>query len=109
MSYVSLSTRETFSKVGRELLGAIASIHEQIISVLLDRVRDTIEKVGMVSANIHHLKLEATQTVLRYSFVSMDRVKDLPMFWFVLFYFFYCVTLKIEAHNAGYCSILSTD
>ncbi|NWH56831.1 EPG5 protein, partial [Geococcyx californianus] len=49
VSYVSLSTRETFSKVGRELLGAIASIHTGIISVLLDRVRDTIEKVGMVS------------------------------------------------------------
>nr|XP_013803986.1 PREDICTED: ectopic P granules protein 5 homolog [Apteryx mantelli mantelli] len=49
VSYVSLSTRETFSKVGRELLGAIASTHTQIISVLLDRVRDTIEKVGMVS------------------------------------------------------------
>ncbi|KAM6230930.1 ectopic P granules protein 5 homolog isoform 1-T1 [Porphyrio hochstetteri] len=49
VSYVSLSTRETFSKVGRELLGAIASIHTQIISVLLERVRDTIEKVGMVS------------------------------------------------------------
>ncbi|XP_074788022.1 ectopic P granules protein 5 homolog isoform X2 [Athene noctua] len=49
VSYVSLSTRETFSKVGRELLGAIASIHTQIISILLDRVRDTIQKVGMVS------------------------------------------------------------
>ncbi|XP_074877348.1 ectopic P granules protein 5 homolog isoform X2 [Buteo buteo] len=49
LSYVSLSTRETFSKVGRELLGAIASIHTQIISVLLDRVKETIEKVGMVS------------------------------------------------------------
>ncbi|NXA34681.1 EPG5 protein, partial [Eudromia elegans] len=49
VSYVSVSTRETFSKVGRELLGAIASTHTQIISVLLDRVRDTIEKVGMVS------------------------------------------------------------
>ncbi|NXN50253.1 EPG5 protein, partial [Rynchops niger] len=49
VSYVSLSTRETFSKVGRELLGAIASIHTQIISVLLDRVRETIETVGMVS------------------------------------------------------------
>ncbi|KAM6036561.1 ectopic P granules protein 5 homolog isoform 4-T4 [Theristicus caerulescens] len=49
VSYVSISTRETFSKVGRELLGAIASIHTQIISVLLDRVRETIEKVGMVS------------------------------------------------------------
>ncbi|XP_010075548.1 PREDICTED: ectopic P granules protein 5 homolog, partial [Pterocles gutturalis] len=49
VSYVSLATRETFSKVGRELLGAIASIHTQIISVLLDRIRETIEKVGMVS------------------------------------------------------------
>ncbi|XP_063278049.1 ectopic P granules protein 5 homolog isoform X2 [Prinia subflava] len=49
VSYVSLSTREMFSKVGRELLGAIASIHTQIISVLLDRIRETIEKVGMVS------------------------------------------------------------
>ncbi|XP_064356818.1 ectopic P granules protein 5 homolog isoform X1 [Dromaius novaehollandiae] len=49
VSYVSLPTRETFSKVGRELLGAIASTHIQIISVLLDRVKDTIEKVGMVS------------------------------------------------------------
>ncbi|KFV98538.1 Ectopic P granules protein 5, partial [Eurypyga helias] len=49
VSYVRLSTRETFSKVGRELLGAITSIHPQIISVLLDRVRETIEKVGMVS------------------------------------------------------------
>lgn len=56
VSYVSLSTRETFSKVGRELLGAIASIHTQIISVLLDRMRETIEKVGMVSANVRHVK-----------------------------------------------------
>ncbi|XP_042305293.1 ectopic P granules protein 5 homolog isoform X2 [Sceloporus undulatus] len=49
VSYVSLSTRETFSKVGRELLGAITSVHTSMISVLLDRVRDTIERVGMVS------------------------------------------------------------
>lgn len=56
MSYVSLSTRETFSKVGRELLGAIASVHTQIISVLLDRVKETIERVGMVSDNLCHLK-----------------------------------------------------
>ncbi|XP_074851932.1 ectopic P granules protein 5 homolog isoform X3 [Carettochelys insculpta] len=49
VSYVSLSTREAFSKVGRELLGAISATHTGIISVLLDRVRDTIEKVGMVS------------------------------------------------------------
>lgn len=56
VSYVSLSTRETFSKVGRELLGAIASVHTQIISVLLDRVRETIEKVGMVSEDHCHLK-----------------------------------------------------
>uniref|UniRef100_K7FTW0 Ectopic P-granules 5 autophagy tethering factor n=1 Tax=Pelodiscus sinensis TaxID=13735 RepID=K7FTW0_PELSI len=49
ISYVSLSTRESFSKVGRELLGAITGVHTGVISVLLDRVRDTIEKVGMVS------------------------------------------------------------
>lgn len=55
VSYVSLSTREAFSKVGRELLGAIASIHTQIISVLLDRIRETIEKVGMVSPGIYKL------------------------------------------------------
>lgn len=52
VSYVSLYTRETFSKVGRELLGAIAGVHTQIISVLLDRVRETIEKVGMVRADL---------------------------------------------------------
>uniref|UniRef100_A0A4X1UR20 Ectopic P granules protein 5 homolog n=1 Tax=Sus scrofa TaxID=9823 RepID=A0A4X1UR20_PIG len=49
VSYVTLSTRETFSKVGRELLGAITAIHPEIISVLLDRVQDTIDQVGMVS------------------------------------------------------------
>ncbi|XP_077792636.1 ectopic P granules protein 5 homolog isoform X1 [Podarcis muralis] len=49
VSYVSLSTRETFSKVGRELLGAITAVHTSMISVLLDRVKETIEKVGMVS------------------------------------------------------------
>ena len=50
MSYVTLSTRETFSKVGRELLGAITAVHPEIISVLLDRVQDTIDQVGMVRA-----------------------------------------------------------
>ncbi|XP_053153472.1 ectopic P granules protein 5 homolog isoform X2 [Hemicordylus capensis] len=49
VSYVSLSTRETFSKVGRELLGAITTVHTSMISVLLDRVRETIGRVGMVS------------------------------------------------------------
>ncbi|XP_063814425.1 ectopic P granules protein 5 homolog [Pseudophryne corroboree] len=49
VSYVSLSTREAFSKVGRELLATITSAHSDIISVLLQRVRETIEKVGMVS------------------------------------------------------------
>nr|XP_056705058.1 ectopic P granules protein 5 homolog [Euleptes europaea] len=49
VSYVSLSTRETFSKVGRELLSAITAVHTGMISVLLDRVRETIETVGMVS------------------------------------------------------------
>ncbi|KAM7320549.1 hypothetical protein ACRRTK_020992 [Alexandromys fortis] len=49
VSYVALSTRETFSKVGRELLGAITAVHPEIISVLLDRVQETIDQVGMVS------------------------------------------------------------
>ncbi|XP_053557038.1 LOW QUALITY PROTEIN: ectopic P granules protein 5 homolog [Bombina bombina] len=49
VSYVGLSTRETFSKVGRELLATITGVHTEIISVLLERVRQTIDKVGMVS------------------------------------------------------------
>nr|XP_020841414.1 ectopic P granules protein 5 homolog isoform X1 [Phascolarctos cinereus] len=49
VSYVNLSTRETFSKVGRELLGAITAVHPAIISVLLDSVKETIDQVGMVS------------------------------------------------------------
>ncbi|XP_075696840.1 ectopic P granules protein 5 homolog [Rhinoderma darwinii] len=49
VSYVSMSTREAFSKVGRELLATITSAHCSIISVLLQRVRETIDKVGMVS------------------------------------------------------------
>ncbi|MEE6509995.1 hypothetical protein FKM82_028866 [Ascaphus truei] len=49
VSYVGLTTRESFSKVGRELLATITGVHTGIISVLLERVRETIEKVGMVS------------------------------------------------------------
>ncbi|KAL0979304.1 hypothetical protein UPYG_G00183410 [Umbra pygmaea] len=49
VSYVSVSTRETYSKVGRELLAGIATAHPYIISVLLDRLRETIECVGMVA------------------------------------------------------------
>ncbi|XP_018596418.2 ectopic P granules protein 5 homolog isoform X3 [Scleropages formosus] len=49
VSYVNVATRETFSKVGRELLAAIATAHPHIISVLLRRVQETIDKVGMVS------------------------------------------------------------
>lgn len=49
VSYVSIATREIFSKVGRELLAVVATAHPHIISVLLERLRETIEKVGMVS------------------------------------------------------------
>uniref|UniRef100_A0A672N741 Ectopic P granules protein 5 homolog n=1 Tax=Sinocyclocheilus grahami TaxID=75366 RepID=A0A672N741_SINGR len=49
VAYVSITTREIFSKVGRELLAAIATAHPHIITVLLERLRETIEKVGMVS------------------------------------------------------------
>ncbi|KAL7985733.1 hypothetical protein Chor_013665 [Crotalus horridus] len=36
-------------KVGRELLAAITAVHPAMISLLLDRVRETIESVGMVT------------------------------------------------------------
>ncbi|KAM3867836.1 ectopic P granules protein 5 homolog [Diretmus argenteus] len=49
VSYVSVTTRETYSKVGRELLAAIATVHPYIISVLLERLRETIQTVGMVA------------------------------------------------------------
>ncbi|KAI5613067.1 ectopic P granules protein 5-like isoform X2, partial [Silurus asotus] len=49
VSYVSVATREIFSKVGRELLAAIATAHPGVISILLERMKETIDKVGMVS------------------------------------------------------------
>nr|XP_020450035.1 ectopic P granules protein 5 homolog [Monopterus albus] len=49
VSYVSVSTRETYSKVGRELLAAIATAHPYVNSVLLERLRETIQTVGMVA------------------------------------------------------------
>ncbi|XP_053725820.1 ectopic P granules protein 5 homolog [Synchiropus splendidus] len=49
VSYVSVSTREIYSKVGRELLAAIATAHPYVISVLLERLRETIQSVGMVA------------------------------------------------------------
>ncbi|KAK7934057.1 hypothetical protein WMY93_004953 [Mugilogobius chulae] len=49
VSYVSMTTREMYSKVGRELLAAIATAHPFVISVLLERLRDTIQTVGMVA------------------------------------------------------------
>uniref|UniRef100_A0AAQ4S5V1 Ectopic P-granules autophagy protein 5 homolog (C. elegans) n=1 Tax=Gasterosteus aculeatus aculeatus TaxID=481459 RepID=A0AAQ4S5V1_GASAC len=49
VSYVSVTTRETYSKVGRELLAAIATAHPHVISVLLERLRETIQTVGMVA------------------------------------------------------------
>jgi len=52
VSYVSVTTRETYSKVGRELLAAIATAHPYVISVLLERLRETIQTVGMVGVVI---------------------------------------------------------
>lgn len=34
--------------MGRELLAAIATVHPYIVSVLLERLRDTTQTVGMV-------------------------------------------------------------
>uniref|UniRef100_A0A3P9IPL1 Ectopic P-granules autophagy protein 5 homolog (C. elegans) n=1 Tax=Oryzias latipes TaxID=8090 RepID=A0A3P9IPL1_ORYLA len=47
VSYVSMSTRETYSKVGRELLASIATSHPYVISVLLERLRETIQNVAL--------------------------------------------------------------
>ncbi|XP_058491865.1 ectopic P granules protein 5 homolog [Solea solea] len=49
VSYVSMSTREIYSKVGRELLAAIATAHPYVISVLLEKLRETIQTVGMMA------------------------------------------------------------
>ncbi|XP_034026058.1 ectopic P granules protein 5 homolog [Thalassophryne amazonica] len=49
VSYVCLSTRETYSKVGRELLAAVATAHPHIMSVLLEKLRETIQTVGMMA------------------------------------------------------------
>lgn len=43
-----MSTREIYSKVGRELLASIATVHPYIISVLLERLRETLKTIGMV-------------------------------------------------------------
>lgn len=48
VSYVSVPTRETYSKVGRELLASIATVHPYVISVILEKLRETIKTVGMV-------------------------------------------------------------
>ncbi|XP_078406611.1 ectopic P granules protein 5 homolog [Cetorhinus maximus] len=67
VAYVSLCTRETFSKVGRELLATISTAYPDIISILLDRVQETIEKVGMVSLYLfkelplHQWKITSTE------------------------------------------------
>lgn len=74
VSYVSVSTRETYSKVGRELLASIATVHPYIISVLLERLRETIKTVGMVGfiiplkLNLHVYKLIANG---QYRFLKM--------------------------------------
>ena len=49
---MSVSTRETYSKVGRELLAAIATAHPYVISLLLERVIETIQCVGMVGTAV---------------------------------------------------------
>lgn len=49
---MSVSTRETYSKVGRELLASIATSHPYVISVLLERLRETIQNVGMVGFTV---------------------------------------------------------
>lgn len=59
VSYVSVSTREIYSKVGRELLASIAAVHPYIISVLLEKLRETLKTIGMVGF-INPLRLNLT-------------------------------------------------
>uniref|UniRef100_UPI00358F4E9A ectopic P granules protein 5 homolog n=1 Tax=Myxine glutinosa TaxID=7769 RepID=UPI00358F4E9A len=47
ISYVSTSTRELCSKVGRELLPALTAVHPWLITLLLARTKDTLQDVGM--------------------------------------------------------------
>ena len=51
IAYISNHTREFCSKVGRELLSSIAQRHPFILSFLLQGVRDTVEKIGMVQTS----------------------------------------------------------
>lgn len=63
-----MSTREIYSKVGRELLAAIATVHPYIVSVLLERLRDTTQTVGMVGVDIPLiLELHAVDYIERRS------------------------------------------
>lgn len=75
VSYVSVSTRETYSKVGRELLASIATVHPYIISVLLERLRETIKTVGMVGFIIPlKLDLHVYEVIVKgeYGFLKID-------------------------------------
>ncbi|XP_021361330.1 ectopic P granules protein 5 homolog [Mizuhopecten yessoensis] len=47
--YVCSSTREMCSKVGRELLAAIATIHPFILSLLIQEAKDNMENIGMMA------------------------------------------------------------
>ncbi|XP_059845461.1 ectopic P granules protein 5 homolog isoform X1 [Hypanus sabinus] len=73
VAYVSPSTRESFSKVGRELLATISTAHPHIISILLDRVRGSIDKVGMVSL---YLFKELPLHLWKITSVEMDVIHD---------------------------------
>lgn len=69
VSYVSVSTREIYSKVGRELLASIAAVHPYIISVLLERLRETLKTIGMVGfINPFRLNLHFEKVIVRKHF-----------------------------------------
>lgn len=70
VSYVSVSTRETYSKVGRELLAVIASAHPHVICVLLERLRETIQTVGMVRTAFSKLQVLSNHLYKWYKFYS---------------------------------------
>ncbi|XP_064604344.1 ectopic P granules protein 5 homolog [Liolophura sinensis] len=47
IAYISSHTRDFCSKVGRELLSAMAAAHPFIISIIIQRLKDVLEETGM--------------------------------------------------------------
>ncbi|XP_060080983.1 ectopic P granules protein 5 homolog [Ylistrum balloti] len=77
--YVCSNTREMCSKVGRELLAAIATIHPFILSMLIQEAKDNMDNIGMMAVYLFKelpfdiwLPRESDFDVLRQWLLSTD-------------------------------------